>query len=93
MLQCECRSLTDAVGDLPSLSGPQKFRREVIAWRHLRHPNILPFIGVNLERRRFAMVSEWMDNGNICEFIKKYGGVNRVQLVSDYARSCGEGHN
>ena len=80
----------EVVGDHPSLSGPQKFRREVIAWRHLRHPNILPFIGVNLERRRLAMVSEWMDHGNISEFVKNHGEVNRVQLVSDCIRSLGD---
>jgi len=83
VFQCECQNLAGVVGDPPSLSGPQKFRREVIAWRHLRHPNILPFVGVNLERRRFAMVSEWMDNGNIREYVEKHGGVNRVQLVSN----------
>ncbi|KAF9647911.1 kinase-like protein, partial [Thelephora ganbajun] len=57
--------------------------REVVAWRHLRHPNILPFVGVNLERHRLAMVSEWMDHGNINEFVKKHKGVNRVQLLVD----------
>ena len=29
------------------------------------------------------MVSEWMDNGNIREYVGKHGGVNRIQLVSD----------
>jgi serine/threonine protein kinase len=28
------------------------------------------------------MVSEWMDNGNVNEFIQKRKEVNRVQLVS-----------
>ena len=29
------------------------------------------------------MVSEWMDHGNINEFIKNHKGVNCVQLVSN----------
>ncbi|KAF9642090.1 kinase-like protein [Thelephora ganbajun] len=62
-----------------------KFRREVIAWRHLRHPHILPFIEVNLERHRLAMVSEWMDHGNISDFVKKHEEINRVQLLVDAA--------
>ncbi|KAF9645564.1 kinase-like protein [Thelephora ganbajun] len=62
-----------------------KFRREVVAWRHLRHPHILPLIGVILERHRFAMVSKWMDHGNINEFIKNNKGANRVQLLIDAA--------
>ena len=30
---------------------------------------------------RFAMVSEWMINGNINEFIEAHWGVNRFELV------------
>jgi len=35
------------------------------------------------------MVSEWIDHGNISEFLKNHGGVNRVQLVSERAVFCG----
>jgi len=28
------------------------------------------------------MISEWMDHGNINEFVEKHDGINRVQLVS-----------
>ena len=51
-------------------------------WRHLRHPNILPLLGVDLEPRRLSMISEWMDQGNINEYVKEQEGVNRLQLVS-----------
>ena len=63
----------------------QKFFQEAVAWRHLRHPNILPLLGINLdpEKRRFALVSEWMVHGNINEFLKMSKGINRVQLVSE----------
>jgi len=60
----------------------QRFCREGVAWRHLRHPNILPLLGVTLNEHRFALVSEWMENGNINEFIEKNQHVNRVELVS-----------
>ena len=30
---------------------------------------------------RFALVSEWMENGNINEFIERDQHVNRVELV------------
>jgi hypothetical protein len=33
------------------------------------------------------MVSEWMDNGNIIEFIEKYKYVNRTELVRHPADS------
>ena len=32
--------------------------------------------------RHFAMVSEWMDSGNINEFIKANRDVDRFELVS-----------
>ncbi|KAF9643107.1 kinase-like protein [Thelephora ganbajun] len=62
-----------------------EFCREAVTWRHLRHPNILPLLGVSLERRQFAMISEWMDSGNINEFVEGNEGVNRAQLLVDAA--------
>jgi len=59
----------------------QRFCREGVAWKHLRHPNILPLIGVTVSNQRFAMVSAWMENGNINEFVGKDQHVNRIELV------------
>ena len=65
----------------------QRFCREAVIWRHLRHPNILPLLGATLDTHEttFSLVSEWMGNGNINEFIRNHGDVNRVQLVSFHA--------
>jgi len=62
----------------------QRFCREGVAWKHLRHPNILPLLGVSLNEHRFALVSEWMENGNINEFIGEDRHVNRTELVRCY---------
>jgi len=59
----------------------QRFCREGVAWKHLRHPNVLPLIGVTVSKQRFAMVSAWMGNGNINRFIEKDQHVNRIELV------------
>ena len=53
----------------------------MVAWKHLRHPNILPLLGVTLAESQFAMVSEWMDNGNVNEFVRIDPGANRTALV------------
>ncbi|KAF9646814.1 hypothetical protein BDM02DRAFT_2890236 [Thelephora ganbajun] len=45
-----------------------RFCREAVVWKHLQHPNILPLLGVIRAERRFAMVSEWMEDGNINDF-------------------------
>ena len=50
-------------------------------WKTLRHPNILPLIGVRMSETQFAMVSDWMANGGINDFIKAHPGVNRLYLV------------
>ncbi|KAF9647772.1 kinase-like protein [Thelephora ganbajun] len=64
-----------------------RFCREAVAWRHLRHPNILPLLGatLDLQASRPALVSKWMNNGNINSFVRNRGDVNRAQLLVDVA--------
>jgi hypothetical protein len=50
-------------------------------WKYLRHPNVLPLLGVTVSERRFAMVSEWMEHRDINEFVAKDKHVNRTELV------------
>ena len=52
-----------------------------MAWKHLQHPNILPLLGVTLNEYRFALVSEWMENGNVVEFIRRDPHANRAEFV------------
>lgn len=52
-----------------------------MAWKHLRHPNILPLLGVTISENRFATISQWMENGNIIEFVRRDHDVNRAALV------------
>ena len=49
-------------------------------WKHLRHQNIVPFIGVTQDPLQF--VSEWMPNGTLTQYLGKNSGVNRIGLVS-----------
>ena len=72
------RSLSETICSL-SL---QRFCREAVAWKSLRHPNVLPLLGVMMRERCFVMVSEWMDSGNMNEYIWANRNVNRFELVS-----------
>ncbi|KAJ4485308.1 hypothetical protein J3R30DRAFT_3438726 [Lentinula aciculospora] len=47
--------------------------KEVILWRQLKHPNILPFLGVNTElfAPSYCIVSPWMSNGDIMTYSRK----------------------
>ena len=55
-----------------------------MTWNALHHPNVLPLLGVMMGDSQFAMVSEWMGNGNINEFIKAHRDVNQFELVKSY---------
>ena len=59
----------------------QRFCKEVMTWKALRHKNTLPLLGVMMSSNQFVMVSEWMANGNINEFIKTRRDANRFELV------------
>ena len=50
-------------------------------WNALRHPNVLSLLGVTLSDEHFTMVSEWMANGNINEFVKTHRDANQFELV------------
>ena len=58
----------------------KRFCKEMVLWKQLRHPNVLPFYGAYMADR-FGMVFPWMENGNILEFTGKNLEVNRLRLV------------
>ena len=60
----------------------QRFCAEVAAWKTLRHPNILPLLGVTTFVGRLVMVSEWMAHGTINQFVKANADADRLGLVS-----------
>jgi hypothetical protein len=56
-------------------------------WRQLRHSNILPFIGLSksifLENTLPALISPWMDNGSLRDYVKSpnYDAANAIPLL------------
>ena len=52
-----------------------------MTWKTLRHPNVLPLIGMMMSETHFAMISDWMVNGNINDFVKAHPDANRFALV------------
>ena len=75
-------AIWNAVSTIPL----QRFYKEVILWETLTHPNILNLVGVqeDVRQRQFVTVSEWMEHGNITEYIKK-NYANRLDLVRGLA--------
>ena len=52
-----------------------------MTWKALRHPNVLPLLGVTLSEARFVMVSECMASGDINEYLKVDVAADRLGLV------------
>ncbi|KAF9791125.1 kinase-like domain-containing protein [Thelephora terrestris] len=63
-----------------------RFCKEAITWKTLRHPNVLPLIGVTMTEVKFAMISDWMANGNLNEFVEANPDADRLKLLGDTAR-------
>ena len=59
----------------------QRFCKEFVTWKALRHQNVLPLLGVIMTGTQSAMVSEWMTNGNINQFVTTHQDANRFELV------------
>ncbi|KAF9789521.1 kinase-like domain-containing protein [Thelephora terrestris] len=59
------------------------FCKEAVAWKHLRHPNILPLLGATLREHELCLISEWMDQGNIKQYLKRKENseLNRIELL------------
>ena len=66
------------------------FCREAIVWKHLSHPNIVPFKGVNLEP--LQLVSEWMPGGELRRYVQKNPGANLIRLVGPFLFCSADSH-
>ncbi|KDN40368.1 hypothetical protein RSAG8_08131, partial [Rhizoctonia solani AG-8 WAC10335] len=60
--------------------------RELYCWSRMEHPNIHRLQGVIMFKDQYlGMVSEWMENGNLHEYLRKYPGADRYQLCFQVA--------
>ncbi|ESK88480.1 serine threonine-protein kinase nrc-2 [Moniliophthora roreri MCA 2997] len=63
------------------------FCQEALLWTHLKHPNVLPFLGVNTELfpSRFCLISPWMANGDIISFLQQFPNHDRLKSIAEIA--------
>ncbi|KAJ7578052.1 kinase-like domain-containing protein [Mycena floridula] len=63
------------------------FCREALIWKQLSHPNLLPFLGANLSHfyPSLALVSPWMANGDIMEYLKRNPKHDRWLIIKEVA--------
>ncbi|EUC54411.1 tyrosine kinase domain protein [Rhizoctonia solani AG-3 Rhs1AP] len=57
--------------------------KEIYHWSKLRHQNVLSLMGLAIYRGQISMVSEWMTNGNLSQYLIKHPEANRLALSRD----------
>ncbi|KAJ6487845.1 kinase-like domain-containing protein [Mycena sanguinolenta] len=64
----------------------EAFGREALIWRQLSHPNLLPFFGLYYLETRLCLVSPWLSNGHVLQFLENASpDIDRVSLMFDVA--------
>ncbi|ESK91273.1 kinase-like protein [Moniliophthora roreri MCA 2997] len=63
------------------------FCKEAMVWTRLRHPNILPLLGVNVTEflPAFCFISPWMEHGDIICYLKRNPDHDRLKSVYEIA--------
>ncbi|KAH7876951.1 kinase-like domain-containing protein [Lentinula edodes] len=66
----------------------QRFCKEALIWQRLYHKFILPFLGIDAENfpRQPCMVSPWMANGTITQFLKHNPKANIDKLLFEISQ-------
>ena len=55
--------------------------REIYIWSKTRHENVQELLGIVTFEGQIGMVSDWMPNGNLQQYIQKNPSVERYPLV------------
>ena len=64
--------------------------RELHHWSKATHKNVQELIGIVMFQGRLGMVSRWMENGNLQEYLQKHPDADRYQLVCQDLGLCVE---
>ncbi|KAF5392047.1 hypothetical protein D9757_003181 [Collybiopsis confluens] len=65
----------------------KQFYNEALIWRQLKHTNILPLLGVNVElfSPSFCLISPWMANKDVISYLKQHPSHSRLSVFLDIA--------
>ena len=67
----------------------QSLAKELYIWSKLNHPNILGLEGFYVEDGRHpALVSKWIENGSVIDYLKKHPDIPCLSIVSFHDIVC-----
>ncbi|KAG8792458.1 hypothetical protein FRC12_006031, partial [Ceratobasidium sp. 428] len=67
--------------------------RELYVWSKVKHRNVQELSGIIMFQGRLGMISPWMSNGNLAEYIQRYPGVDRYELCAQVAKGLSYLHS
>jgi serine/threonine protein kinase len=65
---------------------PKEFLREALVWSHATHENVLPLLGAARLRDSVALISPWMEGGDLTTYEKITSDARPEELFADVAR-------
>ena len=65
---------------------PQTFNHVAAISKHLKHPNIVPFLGATTDP--LELISEWMPGGELLGYIAGHPDADRLSLVRFLSTRC-----
>ncbi|KDQ11604.1 hypothetical protein BOTBODRAFT_97344, partial [Botryobasidium botryosum FD-172 SS1] len=60
--------------------------REIRVWRNLRHPHVLPFIGICVLGPTTYMLSPWIEKGNALDYLRLNPDENCLKILLQVAQ-------
>ncbi|CAE6505171.1 unnamed protein product [Rhizoctonia solani] len=64
----------------------KRLTREIYNWSKAKHVNIHQLLGVMMFQGRVGMVSRWIPNGNLQEYLLRNKGADRYQLCAQVSK-------
>jgi hypothetical protein len=58
--------------------------KEAVLLQSLRHPNVVPFVGITVQPHQLRLISKWMKHGHITGYLKNNPEASKVDLVSSH---------
>ncbi|CAE6386212.1 unnamed protein product, partial [Rhizoctonia solani] len=89
----KCLRIMVGVDDTEGRRQLRRAAHEIYVWSKCNHPNVLELIGIAQYQNRIAMVSPWMEQGNLSWFLSRHPDADRYAMCAQIADGVGHLHS